>query len=511
MSAVSSAPRANATTLEVTAETIRSRDGYDVRVTVRLPVRLHDSPIDRAAFAKAVGDGRTVDGGAERIVKLIDEPVQKALAATADGDAAELLASAVRFAEAAASAARGPLFAAGLMLDGDVTATVDAPALRQRQAEQAAAAASKAAADRADDLLRRFEDIRRANPDVPPGRLLMALPPEDRRDALLKLFEAAGTKEPGRLMLAAGVRLFEVESDGLRDIGDLGELGPIRRLRRDVLGDRVVLLVGSRDGVSIASADVPVTAHHYSSSLPAHSSLGFNDAAVVSDWGPTLLVATHGERGVEAWGERESSSETWPQDDLRQYPAFESNALPPIPRAVTGYADGEVAVAIGNLIFAWDGRHSSVADMPADLEVAPVLALMRSPHNSQRPILAVMSDGNLASLTADDGRLKGTAATPVDLPLTAACAVPWLGDVRVAACVEDGPVVVAGPDDDVRVEYRSEHKGFAAVAASGGRLAAVTGDRQRVVVWNLHEPERPVLDLYALGDTRSRVADVAFL
>ena len=89
--------------------------------------------------------------------------------------------------------------------------------------------------------------------------------------------------------------------------------------------------------------------------------------------------------------------------------------------------------------------------------------------------------------------------------------VPWLGDVRVAACVEGGPVVVGGPDDDVRVEYQSEHRGFAAVAASGGRLAAVTGDRQRVVVWNLHEPERPILDLYALADTRSRVADVAFL
>ena len=508
---MSPAARANAATLEVTAGPIRGRDGFDVNVTVRLPVKLHDGPLDRAAFAKGVGEDRVVSESVEKIVKLTADPVQAAIASAAEGTADDLLAATDAYAAAAAEAARLPLFKLGLMPDGPATATADAPALRQRKAEQAAADAARAANDRADDLLHRFEDIRRQSPDVPPGRLLMALPPEDRRDALLKLFEAAGTKEPGRLMLAAGVRLFEVESDGLRDIGDLGELGPIRRLRRDVLGDRVVLLVGSRDGVSIASADVPVTAHHYSSSLPAHSSLGFNDAAVVSDWGPTLLVATHGERGVEAWGERESSSETWPQDDLRQNPAFESNALPPIPRAVTRYADGEAAVAIGNLIFAWDGRHSSVADMPADLEAAPVLALIRFPHNPHRSILAVMSDGNLASLTADDGRLEGTTATPVDLPLTAASAVPWLGDVRVAACVEGGPVVVGGPDDDVRVEYRSEHKGFAAVAASGGRLAAVTGDRQRVVVWNLHEPERPILDLYALADTRSRVADVAFL
>ena len=226
------APKANATTLQVTAETLRSRDGYDVRVTVRLPIKLHDSPIDRAAFAKAVGDGRTVDGSAERIVKLVEEPIRKALAATADGDAEALLASAARFADAAASAARGPLFAAGLMLDGDATATVDAPPYanarpnrppppppgRRRPGRRPAAAV-------------RGHPPRKPRRPAGPAADGAAAGGPPRRPA--QLFEAAGKKAESKLFIAAGTRIYEVVGGSAVETADVARLGPIRRLRVD--------------------------------------------------------------------------------------------------------------------------------------------------------------------------------------------------------------------------------------------------------------------------------------
>ena len=550
---MSSANRANATTLEVTADAIRSRDGYDVRVTVRLPVRLHESSIDRAAFAKAVGDGRTVDGSAERIVKLVEESVQKALAAAADGDAEELLASAAGFAEAAASAARGPLFAAGLMLDGDATATVDAPTLRQRQAEQAAADAARTAADRADDLLRRFEDIRRQSPDVPPGRLLMALPPEDRRDALLKLFEAAGS-QPRKLLLAAGINLYELDpprhlraAPALIDPND-ADVGPYRCVRHVETGGALNLLFGARDGVVLTStAHVTLNRDFAKGKVlrsPESRRFGhaFSSVTLAPPRGGSRDIwASHRELGLQVWGAPMSADADWrdrgrkvlSETELRvalnellgtSSQASPADVFPSKPVWVSAMGPWKWDDRSGVAVCVTDGisrsaligvalRSEAVATSTFDFSLEasldePIIEMFAV---NDRHLTAISTGGTLLRITQERGDALVHQTTIVPRPVTAAAAVPWLGDVRVAACVADGPVVVAGPDDDVRVEYRSEHKGFAAVAASGGRLAAVTGDRTRVVVWNLHEPERPVLDLYVLGDTRSRVADVAFL
>ena len=302
IAAMSPAARANAATLEVTAGPIRGRDGFDVNVTVRLPVKLHDGPLDRAAFAKNVGEGRVVSESVEKIVKLIADPVQAEIASAAEGTADDLLAATNAYAAAAAEAARLPLFKLGLMPDGPATATADAPALRQRRAEQAAADAAKAAADRADDLLRRFEDIRRQNPDVPPGRLLMALPPEDRREALMLLFKAAGEREPGRLFVAAGLSIFKLVDDRLYHVGNPSGLSAIRRLRR--CGNDVELIAGGRFGVSTVFPEPRWQAIHHPIPPGLDSPRGFSGVAWYDPAAADLLWATHRDLGLCVWTER---------------------------------------------------------------------------------------------------------------------------------------------------------------------------------------------------------------
>ena len=533
---MSPAARANAATLEVTAGPIRGRDGFDVNVTVRLPVRLHDGPLDRAAFANGVGEGRVVSESVERIAKLIGDDLKAAIASAAAGHTDDLLAATDAYAAAAAEAARLPLFKLGLMPDGPAAATADAPALRQRQAEQAAADAARAADDRADDLLRRFEDIRRASPDVPPGRLLMALPPEDRRDALLKLFEAAGKQEPGRLMLAAGAVVYEVEGERFRETESAGEMGPIRCLR--VTHSGTALAAGAREGVVI---DLLGGAAKFPAPDLGASPRGFNDVAYNAEGGRDGSIwATHRDRGLHVWSANGSACTVWDNDRLHGDLIRAFTHLGPeaacsvVPPAGSAQATAVAVSSASKRVFvaaAFAGTTMQSGSGGCGLFYTRLPSVPEGGRINFEPVavfddavvvfLAERTDGGMVG-AFNDGRLFSLPQLPkrqdgatlhgtFDAAVTAAAAVPWLGDVRVAACVEDGPVVVGGTDDDVRVEYRSEHKGFAAVAASGGRLAAVTGDRQRVVVWNLHEPERPILDLYALADTRSRVADVAFL
>ncbi len=499
----------------IDAGTLRGRDGFDVSVTVLVRVRLHESEIDRAAFAQAFGAGRTVAGSINRIEDRLREPVVAAVKATPGADAAALLAKGSEIAIAVAKAVRTPLFAVGLMLEGEPVVKLTSPVLQQREAEHAAVAASKAAAQHADDLLLRFEDIRRQQPDVPPGKLLMALPAGDRREALRLLFEAAAKKDHSRLFLAAGVRLFEVEGERVRDVMDIGELGPVRRLRAAKADEDLVLLIGARDGASVVDPQSLHVARHFKSNLAGKSALGFNDVAISGTGTQRQLWTTHGELGIEAWDERNPDIfETLHPSELASHLSLEDATLPLLPRGVIGFpaggtvASGLAIATVGDRLVALDGERVESLDLPGTKMGMAFPALML---RSLDTAVAVRNDGMLVALRLEGMDVRGDVAASVGRTVTSACAVPWLGDIRIAACIENGPIIVAGPDDDVKIEYRGNHTGYCAVAASAGRLTAITGDRQRLVVWNLGRPDTPELDLHVMSVTRSRVADVAFV
>ena len=512
---------ANAATVEVAAGTLRSRDGFDVDVTVRVPVRLHGSPVDRAAFADAFGPGKTVAGAARRVGDYLAETLAPAVAALPSRDAAEAVASPGEYADVAARKLRTPLFAVGLEMTGGPTAAAESPEHAAREAERAAAAAARAAAERSDELLRGFRDVLRQNPDVAPGRLLMAVPQDGRRRALLGLFEAAAVKDDARLFVAAGANVHEASDAAGALVGraedDGGDLGPIRSLRA---GGGTSLLCGCREGVRESDfggwnfTDVR-------SGLPGSSPLGFSDVSAAGGF----IWACHGTRGLETWrgGGDNRAGMTPAALHARLADAFAELAaesglavVPPSgparPTAVAALGDGAALVAL------------AFADAPGGAAVGGGLfrATFAGPGVSLRPIevfedaavvlltptLGVFRDGRLFRVEGDRGMAVLDRAFGGGV--TAAAPVPWLGDLRVAACLAGGPVVVVGPDDDVRVEYRSEHSGFAAVAASASRLAAITADRERLVTWDLAKPDAPANDLYLLAHTRSRAADVAF-
>ena len=494
----------NATTIEIHLEPLRSRDGFEVKPVVRLPVRLHDSDVDRTAFTARFGRGSTVSRSGEPLAKHLKAGVAGAVMSLPGRDAAEWMTAAKEIASAVTAASRRPLFEVGLMTAGEVAVTLDAPDLRRREAERAAIEASKAAAAHAEDLLLRFEDIRRQNPDVPPGKLLMALPADERREALRLMFQGSRMKDQTRLVLAAGVGLWEVADDRVQSLRDIGDLGPIRRLasRTESAG---MLLVGSRDGViSVRSTDA-LESRPLRASLEDGSMLGFSVLDVASSReGPAVIWGAHADLGLEAWSATGETLGTLTNMELASTIAGEMDDAVRVAGLVA--LDSTSAVLLLRHLEradAWvcrvaalhyEGGHPDLMIEQGALPVESALFLFRRDGDQ---LLKVNARGGHQVIEADAQGLRvgvDPAATPPaaslsDRSLTAACVFPWLGDIRIAACVEDGPIVVAGPDDDVQIEYRSNHKGFAAIAASAGRLAAVTGDRQRIILWNLDQPD----------------------
>ena len=537
----------HAAVVEVAATPIRTTDGFEVKYVASVPVKLHDTTVDRAAFADRFGASATVAGSGDRIAQDLREKVDRALADMAYVSAEDATAAAPGLNESVEKAVKTPLFAVGLQLTDIVTVSADAPALRARDAEKAAVEAAKAADARADELLLRFEDICRQNPDVPPGKLLMALPEGDRYEALRLLLEAAKEQEhvPGTvppLKLAAGDGIFAVDGDEVFEVAgasDYLDLGPIRSLR-PADGDERTLLGGSRDGVFLLNV------RHYGSEVfrsshAGSSPRGFSGVAKSSSEDPkrAVLWAIHGDAGLQVWDLlQENHYAVMRPEALRD--EFHKAVLSLAADAALSAdpATSVRATAVCGIVglFAYvalsadgsDGGPSVLMDVgyapngPVGLQFEPVhfdahASIVSLHARSTSRHLATMSDGRLLAIEKrgrSDSRVDkrpGLFERSGNNRVCAACGVPWLGDVRVAMALEDGPIVVCGPDDDVWMEYHSDHAGFVAVAASAGRLAAVTSDRQRIVIWNLGQPEWPVQDLYVLDTTRSRVADVAFL
>jgi hypothetical protein len=134
-----------------------------------------------------------------------------------------------------------------------------------------------------------------------------------------------------------------------------------------------------------------------------------------------------------------------------------------------------------------------------------IIAIVRSPQAA----VAVHEDGSLVlvdaiSTAVIDTRGRGTQ-------LSAAGAMPWLGDVRLLLAEDHGPITCIGLDDPLVSEYLSPYRGLKVVTATDDLIAAVSPDRQRIILWHVWDGQRPVGEVHVTSRTRHRIADVEFI
>jgi len=125
-----------------------------------------------------------------------------------------------------------------------------------------------------------------------------------------------------------------------------------------------------------------------------------------------------------------------------------------------------------------------------------------------RSMLAAHRDGTVCVL--DAATRKTTCKERRAGRITAAGSLPWLGGRRLLLATEAGPIACVGFDDELVTQYASAYHELPAVAGSADVVAAVSPDRQRLILWHSWDGRQPAAELHLFGVARHRVADVDF-
>jgi hypothetical protein len=242
------------------------------------------------------------------------------------------------------------------------------------------------------------------------------------------------------------------------------------------------LLIGAQTGVMHASANDPskVTTFAYPN---LQSQLGFNSVVCHAN----MIWASHGEAGIVGW------KLDHPDVPATIYP--ESTA-----RNLQILHDEKILYSIGEQLILRN-RESRTA-LPSQ-SLSQIIAIIPAAH-----IIIVHQDGMLVLLDRITHEIVDTRRRPSQI--CAAAAMPWLGEIRLLLASVDGSIDCVGIDDPLISEYLSPYRGLKKLAAAGDLIAAISPDRQRIVLWHNWDAQRPIGEIHITSKTRHRVADIAF-
>ena len=397
-------------------------------------------------------------------------------------------------------AADSVAFGCGIEILQPVHVELDCPTLQWRQFEEMdRQAAQRRSADQVDqlrrsaELFKQFEAVRSAAPELSPGQVLSRIGTTDQADVFRAMVLASAQKSArSRLWAVAGnslIRIDPEESPRTELVAVPPNLGPLRSVRSDGDGG---LLLGCQAGVMRVIIDSPNDAVEYRDP-EVTSRLGFNAAVMLGD----RIWAAHGEAGLVCW-----------ILDQPEKPIF---TLRPATSKIHGFAprnlsrldaDRVILSSGGQLAIASNGGEITPIGQPAGADIVAI-------HVQPPQILTVHGDGQICSWSGED--FKPDCRQRRSGRIAAAAALPWMGDVRLLLATEDGPIVCVGPDDELLTQFTSVYPGLRIAAAAADAIAAVTADRQRLILWHPWDGRRPFSDLFIFGLAKHRIADIAFV
>jgi len=468
-------------------------DGYAVRGRFTCNLRLLSDPNEMKMLAEALLSTRSVVSVAD-VIEHFSPSIRAAAQHHAPACSAEEMLTDIgrqNFTSVLLEAAKPIAFVSGLELMPPILLELDCPALGQQRFAQRRAAEQAEQLQRSAQLLEQFQVIRRSAPDLPAGQILQRISPADQA-GLLRSLLLASAATADRLWAAAGPNLIEIPagpSPTPRLIPLPGDLGPLRSVRGSAEG---WLLLGGRGGVAKVQPDSSAPAPLYRDPQVL-SQLGFN-GAVIPPRGDRLW-ASHGEAGLICW---DLDRPDQPRCAIRPGSAQDAFAS----------ARNLAVLDQDRLIFS-AGPHLMVV-LPDDsvrrmgTGPADILAIFVQPQR----IVVVREDGQICVHGHVD--LAETARQTRAGRLSAAGALPWLGESRLLLAGVDGPILCVALDDDLTTQYASAHLAPRIVAGSAARVAAVTSDRQRLILWDSWLGHEPGAQLHLAAVAKHRIADLAF-
>jgi hypothetical protein len=289
---------------------------------------------------------------------------------------------------------------------------------------------------------------------------------------------AAEEGGPCRIWTAAGNAIIAMHSnDGfaeMRTVEVPATLGPLRSVRACDDG----LLIGAKSGVYRTDAiGGEVTAYQAGNVESAH---GFNAA----QWINGLLLATHSQVGL-MW---------WDAQVREQAAGHVASTSAKLVTALDGA--GAAVFAAGERVMLFEhGQTAPVEGLPGG-EIVALLETFQA-------VMVVYGDGAIWEIERWTRRVQKVRNVP---GVVAAAAISGSG--KIITATEDGRVRSYAIGDENVTEYASSHLGLRAISAFGDIIAAVSPDRQRVVIWNANEPRKAAMERHVGAMARHRVVDL---
>ena len=365
--------------------------------------------------------------------------------------------------------------------------------------------------EKAAALLKQFDTLRQAAPDLTPGAVLQQISPSEQGAMLQTLLLAAGKgKKTKDVWAVAGPYLVKIDprvSPPKMDLVTLpATLGPLRSVQPAEIDGQTVLLVGARAGVMVIHPEQSGEPQVYVDSEVV-SQMGFSRALVWRNG----LWACHGDAGIVGW---DLGTPAHPKIVLRPAHLAPSAPMssasntsmeiskPGSPRNLSVLDESRLIFSIGERLLTLNAE-GKVTALPIESK-SEVVAILPDRGN----VYVVHEDGSIA--TRDLATLSIIGEERRGGRINTATVLPWLGSVRLLLVPEDGPIQCLGTEDQLVTQYCSAHRGLRIVTAAADWVVAVSADRQRLVMWNTWDGRKPAVEVSVSAIARHRVADVDF-
>jgi hypothetical protein len=499
--------RADPVRVRVPLGNLITSDGHELNGTFEFSARVGDQRSDRQLFLELLMvDGRT-NVTRDDLAEHFKGTVQAALTPLLSRAIDQLLTDAGRseIERALRNALNAAAFSAGLIIQPPYQLELTSPTLERQQRENAQRSRlEQQAAGRLDhlrqatDLLKQFDAMRAAAPGISAGQVLERIAPADRGVLLEAILASNADNNAHRTLFAvAGNALvtLDLSSDSPRPISTElpATLGPLRSVTPTQIDGQSQLLIGARGGVLLVDPQKPQAAIAFADPS-LNSSLGFN--RVVHAHQTEDIFATHGEAGLVRWNRNapEAPSARWTPPEL--FPT----APGPV-RNVQSLAGRQIVCSVGNAVCVYqDGAWLP----PASYSTSAILAL----EPIEDRLLVIHEDATIITLDQKTHQVLHRDNQPG--PICAAGVLPWLDGARLLLACATGAVDCVGLDDSLTTRYNSVYRGIRQLAASPFAVAAISPDRQRLIIWNTWDGRAPAHDLHLLSLTHHRIADIAF-
>jgi hypothetical protein len=489
--------------LRWTMEKLVSGDGHELRAEFSCSIQVLSEAAEQQMLAEVfLNESNSL--WAEAVIAHFQPALRAAIAQICGvRPAVELVGpNSAQLLESLRTAAQRIAFSCGVEILPPFDLDVQSPSLERQRLEkmQRTLAEQRAAGQmehfqRATELLKQFESIRQAAPQLSPGEVLRQLGPADQGMVLQTLLLAAAKEKTSQAAWAvAGPSLLRIDPRSTPPKAQLiplpTTLGPLR----SVQSSENKLLVGARSGVFDVDAAQGTAEAYIDQSVV--SQLGFNQALI---WNNEIW-ASHSEAGIVAW----------------KFGQFDRPLLAMRPVNLLGSGAKNLAILDDSRLLFSGGNRLMILQRDGTNDDPKITARAAGP-DLRAEIIAVLPDSLRVVVVLKDGNVQICDRNSLELlsqerrcgAVASAALLPWLGSTRLLLGTEEGPVQCVGLEDELITQYVSPYSGMKALSAAADVVIGLNADRQRMVLWNTWNGRQPAADVFVTALAKHRAAYVA--